>query len=323
MKKLLRFTLYILVAIAFFGAVHYFTIITKATADIPVESNFHPSNFQKLRFAHRGGYAFGAENALPTIVQNIREREINAIEVDVHISIDNELMLFHDDNVSRLLETDEDVQFSSLSLQEIKSLPMRDRSMGEVFVPTLAELVDTLKHLILKEERQFVIELDFKPHGKDTDRAVEALLKIIEREEKYLGDGIYEYFFVSTFYPEVLSAIRNRSQKIKTALAVHSDPNSNKMGARAVIALAYYLIKRNDANIIEPNHCMVTPDFVGKWVDRGILINTYTVNTECEKDYISSFPIAFTTNCPGSSCTHDPSDQMESTRNWCKDCRED
>lgn len=320
MKKIWKYIFLVLAILLASGLVHYYKVVSQETISFPETSNFHPSNFKYLRFAHRGGYAFGPENALPTIVKNLRERDINAIEVDVHISSDGELMLFHDDKISRLLETDEDVLFDELSVNEIKAIPLRDRQEGEVFVPTLEEVVDTLKHLIIEEERQFVIELDFKPHGENREQAVDRLAEIIEREEELLGEGIYEYFFVSTFYPDVLSEIRKRSTKIRTALAVHSDPTSSKLAARAVIILANYLIKKNVANIIEPNHCMVTPEFVEKWSERGILINTYTANTACEKEYLESLPVAFTTNCPGSSCEHDPSDQMEVFRNWCQDC---
>ncbi|MEM7297006.1 MAG: glycerophosphodiester phosphodiesterase [Bacteroidota bacterium] len=320
MKKIWKYIFLFLTILIASGFVHYYRVISKETTSFPETSNFHPSKFQQLRFAHRGGYAFGPENAIPTIVRNILERDINAIEVDVHISSDGELMLFHDDKVARLLDTEKDVLFDDLSLKEIKSISLRDRQEGEVFVPTLEEVVDTLKHLILDEERQFIIELDFKPHGENREIAVNRLVEIIEQEEKILGDGIYDYFFVSTFYPDVLSALRKRSSKIRTALAVHSDPTSSKLAARVVILLANYLIKKNEANIIEPNHCLVTPEFVDKWSSRGILINTYTANTECEKEYLRTLPVAFTTNCPGSSCEHDPSDQMEVFRNWCEDC---
>lgn len=312
----------ITVTLCLLGSGFYWSVISKPSKSFNKESIFHNDNFSKLRFAHRGGYEYGPENTIETIVNNIRTKNINAIEVDVQITKDGELILFHDEETERLLSSSENKKITDYLSEELSSISLKDTGKGKVYVPSLSTTIDTLKSLILNENKKFLIELDFKPHGENTERAVSELLRIIEQQERELGNIIYEYFFVSTFYPEVISEIRKKSDKIIIALGVHSDSPSSKWGARAVIAASNFLVKKHGVNIIEPNHCMLTPKFVEKWTERGIVINTYTVNTFCEKEYVQNFDVAFTTNCPGKVCEQDESEKLTGKRNWCKNCSE-
>jgi glycerophosphoryl diester phosphodiesterase len=209
---------------------------------------------------------------------------------------------------------------TALTTAEVLALPLRDTTRGRVYPPLFSEVVDTLKTLILDEGRRFMIEIDFKPHGDDTERAVASLVEIIEAQEAELGEQIYDHFFVSSFFPNVLAEIRRHSDKIVTALGVNSDPPTDVMAARAVIKAAHYIMKRYDVRILEPNHCLLTEDFVDSWAERGILINSYTVNTACEKEYVNRLPVAYTTNCPDGTCQPDASDLVLEKRNWCSLC---
>ncbi len=68
------------------------------------------------------------------------------------------------------------------------------------------------------------------------------------------------------------------------------------------ILFAPKIIKKNKVSIIEPNHCMLTEKLVKKYHKKGIMINTYTVNTACDKEYINKWNIAYTSNCPQNTC---------------------
>lgn len=302
------------------GLIYYKIEVNVPVRQFDESSLFHSSNFNSLRFAHRGGYAFGPENTVETILLNIRERNINAIEVDVMMSKDGVLYLFHDDYVDRLLKSDQKKRFTDFTTDELNNLTLRDSTFGEVHLTTLEQLVDSLKVLAIEEERQFLVELDFKPNGEQTTKAVDELMRIVQNQEAEIGEVIYDFFFISTFFPEVLSEIRERSDKIVMAFGIHSDSPKSKWAARAAILGAHYLVKTNQANIIEPNLCLVTERFANRWVDRGILVNTYTVNTACEKNFMDKLPVAFTTNCPGEVCETDKAEGLGPPRNWCKAC---
>lgn len=289
---------------------------------LPYTDHFVPSYFEKQVFAHRGGYANGPENTKETILKNL-SKNITCMEVDVQLTKDSQLVLFHDETVERVLTTSSIKKVSELTLKELKSFPLRDKSMGEVYITTFKELVDTLTYIIPAKKLDFLIELDWKPHGKECDIAIDAMVSILNEKLKIFGDSFYNYFFLSTFYPDVLKAVNKKAPRVVTGFAVHNNPISNKFKAKMAVRLANHFIKKHHVKIIEPNLCLVSNRFVKKWHKRGILINVYTANSECEKAYLKKLNIAFTTNCPIGFCNNDPSDQMTKPKKWCKKCSKD
>lgn len=284
-------------------------------------SHFSPEYFEKQQFAHRGGYANGPENTLETILFNI-DNGVNAIEIDVQLTKDKELVLFHDDKIGRVLNTTQDIEMSNMSLEELKKIPLRDTSQGVQYVCSLEELIDTLVILIPNREiNDFLLEVDFKPHGDNAETGVHALLEILDFHLAQFGDDLYNYFFISTFYPDILKELKSKDPKIVTAFAIHNSPDKQKLLAKLAVFMAPMFIRKNNASIIEPNICMINDRFVRKWHRKGILINTYSANRACEKKYIESYPIAYTTNCPNATCEPDASDQMGKQKKWCKNCK--
>lgn len=282
-------------------------------------SNFSPDVFEKQRFAHRGGYAIGPENTLQTILDNI-EKGTGAIEIDVQLTKDNQLVLFHDQKISRILNIDSPLNVGQLSLSELKKIPLRDTTKGLQYVSSFKELIDTLAKIPKSKIDNFILEVDFKPHGDQTPIAVNAFIDILKTQLEVFGDELYNHFFISTFYPEVLEQFNKSDPKIIKAFAVNNSPNDNKLLANMAILMAQKIIKKNNVQIIEPNICMVNNRFVERWHKRGILINAYTANTRCEKEYLENFQIAYTTNCPNGTCEPDQSDQIGKPKKWCKKC---
>lgn len=278
------------------------------------QSLFDENEFHTLRFAHRGGYSEKwAENTIPTIVHNIVVLGAKAVEIDVEVTADFQLVAFHDKTLTKLLHTDSEKTINEISLHELRSMTIRGHE--DLEVPTLQQIADTL--IYLAQHHDFILELDFKP---TSEPAIIELMRIIIESELQLGEGLYNYFFISSFYPKALKSIRSKSNKIRTAFAVHSQPNENKLAAKAAIILAPIIIRKNECTIIEPNQCMVTKRFVKKWKKKNILINTYTVNSPCEKKYIASLGIAYTTNCIDGFCEKDFSGQTATPGKWCKKC---
>lgn len=281
---------------------------------------FSEAYFHKQNFAHRGGYAYGPENSLSTILFNL-EKGVTALEIDVQLTSDNQLVLFHDPTVERILQTKKATRIRELSLQELKRIPFRDTTRGKIYVTTLEELTDTLNSLLpLKKYEHFLLEIDFKPAGKETVAAVEELLRILKKNQEQTGQELYDYFFVSTFYPEVLKEIRTKDKRIKLAYAINPYSEDKKIKALIATAIAFKIVKKFDIAILEPHMCMVGPHFVRKWKKRKVLLNAWTANTRCEKNYLDSLEIAYTTNCPLSYCEANESDLTSKPVNWCKKC---
>lgn len=295
--------------ILFFLCISFFLASGQSTSD-----HFSSQYFEQLRFAHRGGFVNGPENTLKTILNNLNEG-VNALEIDVQLTKDSQLVLFHDYGIDRLLQYDLDLPIGQLSLAELKEIPLRDAIQGLQYICSLDELVDTLTQLIsLDSLDDFMLELDFKPHGNSTKTAVDALMKVLDQYVPVFENELYNHFFISTFYPEVLRETHQRNPRIVLALAI------SNLKPKTALTRSGKLMDRYEVRIIEPNMCMVTKRFVRRWHNRGILINARTANTSCEKNYLENLGVAFTTNCPGENCHQEDSSLIGKRKKWCRKC---
>lgn len=280
-------------------------------------NNFTADYFSNLQFAHRGGYWDKPENVLPTFMHSFKNGA-TAFETDVMMTKDGVLILFHDELVNRILDTT-GIKTSDLSLKEIKSIPLRDTTFGELHTNTLKELLDTF-FIISETNPQILLELDFKVTGKQEEQGINNLNQLMKNYESKYGNRIYNNFFISTYYPSVLKQLKKINPKIKTAFALINNPTSQKIAAKLAILLAPRIIRRNDVTIIQPSKCMITKRFVKKWKKRGLLITTYTANSTCEKNYISPFKVAYNTDCPLNTCPPEVNSGVGKPKKWCKRC---
>ena len=102
-----------------------------------------------LNIAHRGASALAPENTMAAFEKAV-ELGADAIELDLHISRDGELVVIHDDTLDRT--TDGQGPVHARSLQELKQLEA-GRWFGERFadqrLPTLAEVLDRFAGKVL------------------------------------------------------------------------------------------------------------------------------------------------------------------------------
>ena len=277
---------------------------------------FAPENFHKLRFAHRGGYVYGPENTLKTI-QTAFSNGVNAIEIDLQLTANNQLVLFHDDTVERILNCNYPFEVYDLTLRELQSIPLRHESNGTQYVCSFRELLTFLSQELATGRRtNFMIELEIKGYGNRSDRTISELTKILEEFNPAFGGEIYNHFFVSTFYNTVLDSLQKRNPQLKIAIALMKGAPFNKILAYLAIVFTKQLIKKYNISIVEPNLALASPRYLKKWKKRGILLNVYTANTQGEKEYLKQYNVAYTTNCPFGVCNCEESDQMANTPEW-------
>ena len=106
-------------------------------------SNFNSGD--TLITAHRGASLDYPENTLPAFVQAV-ELQADFIELDVQLSADGEVVVFHDANLKRV--TGKNALVSSLTLEELKELDcgyyMSEFRGQGITIPTLAEVFETI-----------------------------------------------------------------------------------------------------------------------------------------------------------------------------------
>jgi glycerophosphoryl diester phosphodiesterase len=146
-----------------------------------------------LIIGHRGAAALEPENTLRSIARAI-EIGADAVEIDVRLSKDGEIVVIHDATVDRT--TNGKGTVSSYTLEEIKRL---DAGKGEK-IPTLQEVIDFIDNRV-----GLVIELK-------SEEAQGAVVKLIQQNR------MEETVYVISFWHRLVKRVKEIDSQIKTAV---------------------------------------------------------------------------------------------------------
>lgn len=196
----------------------------------------------ELKVGHRGAKGYEPENTISSFRKAL-ELGVNAVELDVRMTKDGELVVIHDATVDRT--TNGKGPVSELTLKEIKELTA---DKGEK-IPTLEEALDFLnrKVKILIEIKEVGIE------GK--------VMEVVRRK------GLEDNVIIISFYEEALKRVRELSDAVKTGLIYirHKDPVGAALSLRAQYLLPMY--KLACTCLIEKAH------------KNGLKVIVWTINT--------------------------------------------
>jgi glycerophosphoryl diester phosphodiesterase len=169
-----------------------------------------------LRIGHRGARAYAPENTLASFRKAL-EIGVDAVELDVRKTKDNQLVVIHDAGVKRT--TNGEGLVSELTLKEIKNLS----ADGEK-IPTLLETLDFLD----KTVRVFV---ELKETGIE-----EQVLSIVH--SKSLENNVV----IVSFLEDALKKVRELDTDIETGLiyAKHKNPIKAALELKANYLFALY-----------------------------------------------------------------------------------
>ena len=157
---------------------------------------------------HRGAAALEPENTLLSITRAM-EIGVDAVEIDVRLSKDKEIVVIHDSTVDRT--TNGTGPVSSYALKEMKKL---DAGKGET-IPTLDKVIDLIGHKV-----RLIIEL--KEEG--TERKVVELIK-----RNNLDDNVY----VISFWHSLVKTVKEMDSRIKTGVLLVGCPVDACIATRA------------------------------------------------------------------------------------------
>lgn len=156
---------------------------------------------------HRGAAALAPENTLLSIATAM-EIGVDAVEIDVHLSKDKEIVVIHDATVDRT--TNGTGAVSSYTLEEMKRL---DAGKGET-IPTLQEVMDLIHGKV-----NLVIEL--KDEGTE-----EPVVDLIQR------NGLMENVYVISFWHWLVRTVKDIEGRIKTGVLFVGCPVDASIAAR-------------------------------------------------------------------------------------------
>jgi glycerophosphoryl diester phosphodiesterase len=213
-----------------------------------------------LKIGHRGAKGHAPENTLISF-QKALDMGVDGIELDVHLSADDQIMVIHDATVYRTTNSDGVVNL--LPLQELKAL----RIDNEHPIPTLEEVLDLVN-------QKLFINIELK--GNLTSKPVVALI------EKYVGEKNWRYdsFLISSFDWNALREVHLLNSEISLGILTQTD-----------LPLAIAFAKFIKAKAIHPQYHLLTKENVLQMQTDGFQVFPWTVNEPEDIQKIKTFEV--------------------------------
>lgn len=210
--------------------------------------------------AHRGAKGYVSENTLAAFEKAL-DMNVSGIELDVFLSADGEIIVFHDEHLNRLCGVEGSV--SEFTLPELRTLKV-DRLYP---IPTLAEVFDLV-------DQKCLINIEIK-----TESAAKPVTELVE---KYATEKSWDYtsFLISSFDWTTLRQIRNWNANIPLGILTETD-----------LDLAIGFAKSIQAEAIHPYYHLLDTEAVRKIKAENLLLNTWTVNVPEDISRIKSLGV--------------------------------
>jgi glycerophosphoryl diester phosphodiesterase len=149
---------------------------------------------------HRGARNVWAENSLGGF-RNVLNIGVDAVELDVHLSQDNEIMVMHDPLLERT--TNGRGPLRNMSAEALAQLTLND-TLDER-IPTLAQVLDVFAPSKLELEIEFKLDAQ----GELYSGVIEKVLGLVEERK------MTERVVLTCFIPEVLQQVRSKAPSIR------------------------------------------------------------------------------------------------------------
>lgn len=161
-------------------------------------------------WAHRGCSNQYMENTLEAFRAACELDGLTGIELDVQLTKDGEVVVFHDETLNRLMEIDGNLR--EFSLNELKQMKFMDDPTAQI--PTLSEVLKLVKPYC--ENRGLLINIEFK-NGEIDYRGLEE--KVIELVSEF---GLEEYIVYSSFNGKSLLEVKRLKPNASVGFLAYS-----------------------------------------------------------------------------------------------------
>lgn len=162
--------------------------------------NWETSQNKTLVIAHRGDTKTATENTLPAVESALR-MGVDGVEVDLQITQDQNVVVFHDQDLSRLAGIKKKIK--NCSWKELQEISLKDGSK----IPTLEDLLDFVQGRLLINLELKVFSGYLPSYEGQLVKRVGEILKNYPHKETLL---------FSSFHPFVLRRIQQLLPTIKT-----------------------------------------------------------------------------------------------------------
>lgn len=212
--------------------------------------------------AHRGASAYYPENTMAAFEGAITQGA-DMVELDVQLTSDGEVVVFHDETISRC--TDGRGKVGDHTLAQLKKLDagswFHKKYKGEK-IPTLSEVLDFCKSKI-------AVNIEIK---------TEAVTNAVSRgiEEKCLSlveeNGMQKHVFFSSFDPRAVSHLKQINHQTPVAVLYEKKSYGLQLPSEIVASM--------DADAFNCSRRELGQKWFVDLKHHGIPVNVYTVNDE-------------------------------------------
>ena len=220
--------------------------------------------------AHRGVSGLERENTCAAFVA-AGNRSYFGVETDIHRTADGQYIVFHDDNLVRLLGDERVVE--EMRFDELRALRLTDldgHARGDLLLPTLEEYV----HICKKYDKDCVLEIKNHFEPEDIDNVI-AIIRGIGWLERTI--------FISFDLPNML-CIRERlpQQRAQYLVSTFGDDLLD-------ILTSHHL----DLDI---KYSSLSAEQVRACHEAGIEVNVWTVNEAADAERLAGYGVDFITS---------------------------
>lgn len=264
-----------------------------------------------LNIGHRGARAFAPENTLPAI-RMARRLGANAVELDIQMSRDGELIVFHDDELTRCSDALQrfpdrsDFSVSAFTFHELTALDAGAWYAHELAKPP-SRRQQYLQDLAPAEEHQWITRHDADEYAsgsvriprlrdalaaaRDAALAVVLDLKTIPRRYPSIGSrtadlvrevGMEDEVLMTSFDHLLLAEVRRQDAAIATGVLTAERLHQPREYMQALDADAFEPGCADENDVLRRG---VSPedldsDAIRELTDAGLMVNVWTENSE-------------------------------------------
>lgn len=241
------------------------------------------------KVAHRGGSLLAPENTLSAFQRGIDEG-CDAIELDVHLSSDGELIVIHDPLLNRT--TTHSGAVSDYTADQLTAIDARASYKGSDTYPTspIPSLEEVLK-LLVRQDRQVNLQLEIKVDQRE-NRYPQIEERVVEMLQAY--DLIGRTVIISFDFP-TLQRIRELEPRLELG-ALISRKYLGAAGLKGGPDEVADSIAALGVEYVGINFSYLSDTLYQKFRERGLGVGAWTVNTAKDIKHIASMGVDFITS---------------------------
>lgn len=207
-----------------------------------------------INYAHRGASSDYPENTMLSLKEGINSGA-KGLEIDVHKSKDNKLVVIHDEDIERTFMGKGLVK--DFTLEELKIFKNRRKLFGdnwECHIPTLEEVLDLIK------DEDILLNIELKTDIIQYPNIEEDVINLINKYK------LEEKIILSSFNHDSIKKVKSISN-IKTGI-LYEKP------IKDIVKYA----KSLGVDAIHPDLRLVSEELLKEAQENNLMVNIFTVN---------------------------------------------